>query len=118
MFYYLSHLKESLSVFNVFNYITFRCGAAVLTGLLISLLIAPAVIRKLRSYKIGQVQRKDGPQSHLSKNGTPTMGGIIIIISLLSSVLLWVRPNCNAQPRKSLSRTAVWPGIFPAACGG
>lgn len=91
MLYYLSELKESLSILNVFNYITFRCGGAVLTGLLISLLIAPGIINKLRSYKIGQVQRQDGPKSHLSKHGTPTMGGIIIIISLLSSVLLWAR---------------------------
>lgn len=91
MLYYLSNLKESLSFLNVFNYITFRCGAAVLTGLLISLLIAPPIIRKLKSYKIGQVQRQDGPKSHLSKNGTPTMGGIIIIISLLSTVLMWAR---------------------------
>lgn len=91
MFYYLSLLKENLSILNVFNYITFRTGAAALTGFLIALLIGPKIIEKLRSYKIGQVQRTDGPKSHLSKNGTPTMGGVIIIISLLSTVLLWAR---------------------------
>ncbi len=91
MFYYLAGLAGSLSVFNVFNYITFRTGGAILTGFLISMLIGPKIIGKLRSYKIGQVQRQDGPQSHLSKNGTPTMGGIIIIISLFTTVLLWAR---------------------------
>lgn len=91
MLFYLSQLKEFISVLNIFNYITFRAGAAALTGLVISLLIAPPIIKKLRSYKIGQVQRKDGPQSHLSKGGTPTMGGVIIIASLLSTVLLWAR---------------------------
>ncbi len=91
MLYYLSSFKESLSFFNVFNYITFRCGAAILTGLLIALAISPKVIEKLRSYKIGQIQRQDGPKSHLAKNGTPTMGGLIIIVSFIASVLLWAR---------------------------
>ena len=91
MLYYLSFFKENLSSLNIFNYITFRTGAAVLTSLLIAFLIAPAIIKKLRSYKISQVERTDGPKSHLSKSGTPTMGGIIIIISLLTSVLLWAR---------------------------
>ena len=91
MLYYLSFFKDNVSTLNIFNYITFRTGAAVLTSLLIAFLISPAIIKKLRSYKISQVERTDGPKSHLSKSGTPTMGGIIIIISLLSSVLLWAR---------------------------
>lgn len=91
MLYYLSELSGTFSVFNVFSYITFRAGAALLFGLLIALMIAPKIITKLRAHKIGQIERTDGPKSHLQKNGTPTMGGIIILISLLASVFLWAR---------------------------
>ena len=91
MLFYLAAFKESFFLFNIFNYITFRAGGAVLTGFIIALIIAPKIIEKLRSYKIAQIQRADGPQSHMSKHGTPTMGGVIIIISLLVTVLLWGR---------------------------
>ncbi|MDR0953305.1 MAG: phospho-N-acetylmuramoyl-pentapeptide-transferase [Elusimicrobiota bacterium] len=91
MLYYLSYFKDDVSIFNIFNYITFRAGGAVLTALIIALIIGPKIIAKLRALKIGQVERTDGPQSHLVKSGTPTMGGVIIIISLLVSVLLWAR---------------------------
>ncbi|MGB2579858.1 phospho-N-acetylmuramoyl-pentapeptide-transferase [Elusimicrobium simillimum] len=91
MLYYLSFLKHDISFFNVFSYITFRAGGAIITALLIILVIGPAVIRKLSSYKIQQLQRDCGPASHLSKHGTPTMGGILIIIALIVSVLLWAR---------------------------
>ena len=105
MLYYLSGLTDSLTALNVFQYITFRAGAAVITGFLIALFIAPAVIKKLTAYKIGQVQRTDGPKSHLAKHGTPTMGGIIIIIALLSTVLLWAR----------LDNRFIWLLVFVAA---
>lgn len=91
MFYYLSHLTGQLSFLNIFSYITFRTGAAIFTAFFLTLLIGPAVVRKLRSYKIQQIERSYGPASHLSKNGTPTMGGILILISLLASVLLWAQ---------------------------
>lgn len=91
MFYYLSHLTDSWSFLNIFSYITFRTGAAVFTSFFLTLLIGPAVIRKLRSYKIQQIERAYGPQTHQSKNGTPTMGGILIIVSVLTSVLLWAK---------------------------
>ena len=91
MFYYLSELSGELSVLNIFSYITFRAGAALLCGLLVALFISPKIIAKLRAHKIGQIERQEGPQTHLKKSGTPTMGGIIILISLLSSVLLWAR---------------------------
>ena len=91
MFYYLSHLSSNISFLNIFNYITFRTGAAVFTSFFLTLLIGPAVVRKLRSYKISQIERAYGPKSHLSKNGTPTMGGILILVSLLVSVLLWTK---------------------------
>ena len=91
MLYYLSLFKEDLSFLNIFNYITFRTGAAVFTSFLLTLLIGPAVVAKLRSYKIQQIEREYGPASHLSKSGTPTMGGVLILFSLLVSVFLWAR---------------------------
>ena len=91
MFYYLSLFKDDISFLNIFSYITFRTGAAIFTSFLLTLLIGPAVVKKLRSYKIQQIEREYGPASHLSKSGTPTMGGILIFISLLVSVLLWAK---------------------------
>lgn len=91
MFYYLSLFKDDLTFLNIFNYITFRTGAAIFTSFLLTLLIGPAVVAKLRSYKIQQIEREYGPASHLSKSGTPTMGGVLILVSLLTSVFLWAR---------------------------
>lgn len=91
MLYYVSLLKTNVSFFNIFSYITFRTGAAIFVSFLLTLLIGPRVVAKLRSYKIQQIERSYGPASHLSKSGTPTMGGILIFISLLGSVLLCAR---------------------------
>ena len=91
MFYYLSLFKDDISFLNIFNYITFRTGAAIFTAFFLTLLIGPRVVAKLRSYKIQQIERDYGPASHLSKSGTPTMGGILIFASLIVSVLLWAR---------------------------
>jgi len=76
-------------IFNVFRYITFRTSYAVLTAFLICVVIGPWAIRRLRTSQIGQQIRDDGPQSHLSKAGTPTMGGLIILAAVLISGLLW-----------------------------
>ena len=90
MFYHLFYpLKAYFSPFNVFRYITFRSFTAILTALIISLLIGPWCIRKLKELQIGQFIREDGPQTHFSKAGTPTMGGLMIIFSLMVSTLLW-----------------------------
>ena len=91
MLYYLSLFKDDISFLNIFSYITSRTGAAIFTAFFLTLLIGPRVVAKLRSYKIQQVEREYGPASHLSKSGTPTMGGILIFISLITSVLLWAR---------------------------
>jgi phospho-N-acetylmuramoyl-pentapeptide-transferase len=82
-------LATDVRAFNVFQYITLRAVLATLTALAISLLAGPAVIRKLTAYKIGQAVRDDGPQTHLSKAGTPTMGGALVLISILVTTLLW-----------------------------
>jgi phospho-N-acetylmuramoyl-pentapeptide-transferase len=82
-------LAQDVRAFNVFQYITLRAVLATLTALAISLLAGPLVIRKLTAYKIGQAVRDDGPQSHLIKAGTPTMGGALVLLSILITTLLW-----------------------------
>ena len=75
--------------FNVFQYLTLRTILGVLTALFIALIIGPAMIRHLAKFQIGQTVRNDGPESHLAKAGTPTMGGMLIIVSIAASTLLW-----------------------------
>ena len=102
---YLDSLKETypaLSVFNAFTYITLRTILGALTALLISLLVGPAMIKKLSKYNIGQTVRADGPETHLTKAGTPTMGGALIIVSILIATLLWA----------DLGNHRVWVVIF------
>ncbi len=82
-------LSQDMRAFSVFNYITLRAVLACLTALAISLITGPLVIRKLTAYKIGQAVREDGPKSHLTKAGTPTMGGALVLISMLIATLLW-----------------------------
>lgn len=82
-------LAQFYSGFNVFQYLTLRAVLGVLTALLISLVIGPSMIRRLTRHQIGQSVRDDGPQSHLSKAGTPTMGGALILVAITASTLLW-----------------------------
>lgn len=83
------YLQQFHSGFNVFQYLTFRAILGTITALVLSLIIGPTMIRRLTSYKIGQQIRDDGPQSHLAKAGTPTMGGSLILVSIAVSTLLW-----------------------------
>lgn len=90
MLYWLSSfLSESMSFLSVFQYLTLRGILGVITALLISLWVGPRMIKKLSQYQIGQSVRDDGPKSHLSKAGTPTMGGALIIFAVAISTLLW-----------------------------
>lgn len=89
LLYLTEWLAEHLSAFSVFRYLTLRAILSVLTALVISFVVGPAMIRRLTAYKIGQTVRDDGPQSHLSKTGTPTMGGALILIAIGLSTLLW-----------------------------
>jgi phospho-N-acetylmuramoyl-pentapeptide-transferase len=82
-------LAKDIRVFNVFSYITLRTVLAALTALVISFIVGPTMIRKLTAYKIGQSVRDDGPQTHLVKAGTPTMGGALILVSIAITTLLW-----------------------------
>ena len=90
MLYHLLYpLHTTLSVFNVFRYITFRTIYASLTAFFICFLLGPWIIRKLSAMQVKQYIRDDGPESHLSKAGTPTMGGLLIVFSIVVSTLLW-----------------------------
>ncbi|MCJ7924833.1 MAG: phospho-N-acetylmuramoyl-pentapeptide-transferase [Pantoea vagans] len=87
------HLVAFYSGFNVFSYLTFRAIVSLLTALFISLWMGPRLIAWLQKLQIGQVVRNDGPESHFSKRGTPTMGGIMILTSITISVLMWAYPS-------------------------
>ena len=90
MFYHwLAPLGQTHIIFNLFNYISFRAAGATVTALLLAFLVGPPVIRRLRARKVGQVVRAEGPASHQSKRGTPTMGGLIIILATVVPTLLW-----------------------------
>ncbi|MEC9375872.1 MAG: phospho-N-acetylmuramoyl-pentapeptide-transferase [Pseudomonadota bacterium] len=83
------YLSEIYSGFNVFSYITTRAIMSALTALLISFLLGPLIIKRLINKQIGQLIRKDGPESHFPKEGTPTMGGALILLAILTSTILW-----------------------------
>ena len=90
MFYFLSELSSQFNFLNVFRYLTFRAGGSVLTALLVAFLFGPAIIRWLKSKQgYGQPIRTDGPQSHLVKQGTPTMGGVMMLLGIGIATLLW-----------------------------
>src|SRR3954468_23395760 len=91
-------LRETVPGANVFRYVSTRVGLATLTSLLITFLVAPWFIRRARERQLGEVIRDDGPASHKSKVGTPTMGGALIIMALVAATLLW----CD------LGSTLVW----------
>ncbi len=104
MLYWLLYRKlfPYFSFFRIFRYVTFRCAFASLTALLIGLLIGPFVIDRLRQFQIGQYIREEGPEHHQKKGGTPTMGGVLICISILVPTLLW----------SDLSNAFVWLTVF------
>jgi phospho-N-acetylmuramoyl-pentapeptide-transferase len=89
LYHLLISLYPQVSAFNVVRYITFRTAAASITALIISLVLGPWLIRRLREFQIGQVIRQEGPQSHQAKAGTPTMGGLLILAAALLPTLLW-----------------------------
>jgi phospho-N-acetylmuramoyl-pentapeptide-transferase len=98
LYYLLAPLRDSFIAFNLFRYISFRAASSAVLALLISLLVGPYIIRKLREHQIGEQVRSDGPQSHLSKRGTPSMGGLIILISVILPTLLFAK----------IAETPVW----------
>lgn len=91
LYHLLAPLGKSVLLFNLFNYISFRAAGAMVTALLMAFLIGPAMIRRLRALKVGQVIRAEGPASHQAKRGTPTMGGLMIIAATVVPTLLWAQ---------------------------
>src|SRR5438067_11416754 len=91
MLYFLLYemLSKSVSPFRVFQYITFRTALASLTALFLCIALGPWLIGKLRQFQIGQHIREEGPKSHQKKAGTPTMGGVLVVISIVVPTLLW-----------------------------
>jgi phospho-N-acetylmuramoyl-pentapeptide-transferase len=108
LYHLLTPLTKYWSVFNVFNYITFRSAGAAVTALLVAFVVGPAVLRRLRHLEIQQVVRSGTPDSHQGKCDTPTMGGIIILIAAIVPTLLWAR----------LTRPYVWIALFVTAWMG
>ena len=99
MFYWLSlHYSTYFHVLHVAQYLTFRSICCAMTSLFLALFLCPMMIERLKSMQVGQQVRSDGPKSHLQKSGTPTMGGVVILFSIMVSVLLW----CD------LSNSKVW----------
>ena len=96
------YFQQDLGPLRVFNFITFRAVFATLTALAIGLFAGPAVIRMLARLKVGQAVRQDGPQTHLIKSGTPTMGGVLILIAIGVATLLW----CD------LTNRFIWPVLI------
>src|SRR5512145_1549243 len=103
MLYHLFYpLAADIRLFNVFKYLTFRTIYAMITALLVAFIIGPWVIRKLESLQARQVIRTDGPESHLKKQGTPTMGGVLILASIIIPTLLW----------SDLTNSYIWLALF------
>ncbi|MBI2682760.1 MAG: phospho-N-acetylmuramoyl-pentapeptide-transferase [Acidobacteriales bacterium] len=110
MLYWLLYQKlfPVFSPFRIFRYLTFRTVFASLTALFIALIIGPYVIRKLREFQIGQYIREEGPQAHQKKAGTPTMGGLLIVIAIVIPTLLWA----------DLSNKFVWIAVLATLAFG
>src|SRR6201990_2929868 len=98
MLYWLFYEKlfHRFTPFRVFGYATFRTAFAAITALFLCLALGPWLIAKLREFQIGQYIREDGPQTHLKKAGTPTMGGLLICVAIVISTLLWAKLDVPA----------------------
>ena len=110
LYHLLTPFKDNFSVLNLFEYITFRAATAAIGALIISFIIGPWIIRTLRFRQIGEEIRTTGPETHLQKKGTPTMGGIIILGAVLIPTLLFADIN-NSMIRIILVAT-IWMGVF------
>ncbi len=102
LYHLLFPLHTDYSFFNVFRYITFRTIYAAITALLLCFVLGPWLIRELGAHQIGQTIRRDGPERHLAKEGTPTMGGLLIVLATVIPTLLWA----------NLGNTYIWIAVF------
>ena len=110
LYHLLTPLAEQFSFLNVFVYITFRAAGAGVTAIVLALVVGPWIIRLLRERSVGQVIRPDGPASHQSKRGTPTMGGVIILLATVVPTLLWARLDTSFVP--VAVGAIVWMGVI------
>jgi phospho-N-acetylmuramoyl-pentapeptide-transferase len=111
MLYWILHPYASTSsLANLVSYISFRAAAATVTALILAFVVGPGVIARLRDHKVGQIVRSEGPSTHLGKRGTPTMGGIIILVATVIPTLLWARLDNRFTLIALLSIT--WMGII------
>ena len=110
LYHLLTPFKDNFSALNLFEYITFRTAIAAIAALIISFIIGPWIIRALRTRQIGEEIRPTGPETHLQKKGTPTMGGIIILVAVILPTLLFADIN-NSMIRIILIST-IWMGII------
>src|SRR6187549_2569839 len=107
MLYHLLYpLRDVVAGFNVFRYITFRTAFAALTALLITFILGPWLIERMRRIKVGQYIREEGPKSHQVKAGTPTMGGLLINVAILVPTILWA----------DLTNPYIWIILFVTTC--
>ncbi|HEY6838159.1 MAG TPA: phospho-N-acetylmuramoyl-pentapeptide-transferase, partial [Geobacteraceae bacterium] len=103
MLYHLFYpLASSIKLFNVFKYLTFRTIYAMITALVVCFILGPWIIRTLQGLQARQVIRTDGPESHLKKQGTPTMGGVLILTAIVVPTLLWA----------DLANRYIWTTLF------
>ena len=110
LYHLLLPLSETFILFNLFRYITFRTAGATVTALLISLILGPLVIRRLRHRQVAETIRDEGPASHKVKEGTPTMGGIIILFSVVIPTLLWA--DLTNPYTQLILLVTVWMGLI------
>jgi phospho-N-acetylmuramoyl-pentapeptide-transferase len=111
MFYHLLYpLSQNISFFNLFKYITFRTAYATITALLLSLILGPYFIRKLKEKQVKEKIRAEGPASHLTKEGTPTMGGLIILFSVVLPTALWA--DLTNRYIQMILLTTIWMGLI------
>src|SRR5687767_2281776 len=108
MLFYLQYLSEYVPILNVAKYITFRTAGASVTALAIGLFVGPWMINRLREFQIGQVIRQEGPATHRTKAGTPTMGGLLILTSAIVPTILWA----------NLSNPFIWIAVLATALFG
>src|SRR5207247_6740422 len=115
LYYFLVPLARDHIIFNVFRYLTFRSFMALITAFIISLLVGPWLIRRLRTAQHGgETIREDTPERHLTKKGTPTMGGLVILPALLATTLLWA----NLANRYVGAGTRARGGVGPVGVAG
>lgn len=110
LYHLLFPLRDYISGLNIFRYQTFRSAGAAITALIISFIIGPWIIKKLKERRIGEQIRKDGPPTHMAKRGTPTMGGIIIVVAIIAPTLLWAN-LLNTYTQLILFAT-LWMGLL------